>query len=110
EGYVELLKERRSHLERSREGAKQSLASAEERYNQAAAEEEIVRERRMKLDLELNALNEKLRDEDEKLALADGSTEVEEGLKAELFDTLNAMAQARNDIRYGEGQREVLER
>ncbi|QMV40206.1 chromosome segregation protein SMC [Cohnella cholangitidis] len=110
EGYVELLNERRGHLERTREGLQQSLASAEERFAQATAEEAELRTKRVQLDAELTELTAKLADEEDRLALADGSTEVEERLKAELFDTLNAMAQARNDIRYGEGQREVLER
>ncbi|WP_256761462.1 chromosome segregation protein SMC [Cohnella sp. WQ 127256] len=110
EGYVELLNERRGHLERTREGLQLSLASAEERFEQATAEEIVLKAKRVQLETELAGLSAKLSDEEERLALADGSTEVEERLKAELFDTLNAMAQARNDIRYGEGQREVLER
>jgi chromosome segregation protein len=110
EGYVELLNERRSNLERNREGFVQSLTSAEERYSQAAAEDVVLKDKRGQLETELATLSKKLYEEEETLALADGSTEAEERLKAELFDTLNAMAQARNDIRYGEGQREVLER
>jgi chromosome segregation protein len=110
EGYVELLGERLSHLERNREGLQQSLASAEERFEQASAEEAVLKDKRIELEAELAAKSAKLYEEEEKLALADGSSEAEERLKAELFDTLNAMAQARNDIRYGDGQREVLER
>ncbi|RKP55419.1 chromosome segregation protein SMC [Cohnella endophytica] len=110
EGYVELLNERRGHLTRTREGLQQSLASAEERFAQATAEEADLRNKRSVLEAELSASSAKLADEEDRLALADGSTEVEERLKAELFDTLNAMAQARNDIRYGDGQREALER
>ncbi|WP_373229970.1 chromosome segregation protein SMC [Cohnella sp.] len=110
EGYVELLNERRTNLERNREGLVQSLTSAEERYEQASAEEIVLKDKRSKLETELALLSKKLYEEEERLALADGSSEAEERLKAELFDTLNAMAQARNDIRYGEGQREVLER
>jgi len=110
EGYVELLNERSGHLERTRDGLKQSLASAEERFAQATEEEQSLRVKREQLESELAAMTARLAEEEEKLALADGSTEAEERLKAELFETLNAMAQARNDIRYGEGQREVLER
>lgn len=110
EGYVELLAERRSHLERNREGLAQSLTAAEERFEHASAEEADLKGKRVQVEAELSSLTVKRNDEEERLALADGSTEVEERLKAELFDTLNAMAQARNDIRYGEGQREVLER
>ncbi|MFC5471956.1 chromosome segregation protein SMC [Cohnella suwonensis] len=110
EGYVELLNERRGHLERTREGLRASLASAEERFSAATAEEAVARDKRTQLETELGALTAKLADEELRLALADGSTEAEEKLKAELFDTLNAMAQARNDIRYGDGQREALER
>ncbi|MFC4305916.1 chromosome segregation protein SMC [Cohnella boryungensis] len=110
EGYVELLNERRGHLERTRDGYRQSLASAEERFALASEEEQALQAKRVQLEAELETSLAKLKDEEERLALADGSTEAEERLKAELFDTLNAMAQARNDIRYGEGQREVLER
>jgi chromosome segregation protein len=110
EGYVELLAERRSHLERNREGLAQSLAAAEARFEQASAEEADLKGKRVQVEAELTTLTSKRDDEEERLALADGSTEVEERLKADLFDTLNAMAQARNDIRYGDGQREVLER
>jgi len=110
EGYNELLNERRTHLERNREGLEESLAGAKERHRQAAEEEEVLRGKRANLEAELIRLKEKLVLEEEKLALVDGSTEAEERLKGELFETLNAMAQARNDIRYGEGQREVLER
>ncbi|BBI34477.1 chromosome segregation protein SMC [Cohnella abietis] len=110
EGYVELLNERRSNLERTREGLQQSLTSAEERFEQASAEEVVLKGKRAELEALLKEQSTKLYEEEEKLAFADGSSEAEERLKAELFDTLNAMAQARNDIRYGEGQREVLER
>lgn len=110
EGYVELLNERRGHLERTRDGLRQSLASAEERYALSTEEAQKLQAKRSALDAELATSLAKLAEEEDRLALADGSTEVEERLKAELFDTLNAMAQARNDIRYGEGQREVLER
>ncbi len=110
EGYVELLNERRVHLERTRDGLRQSLASAEERFALSTEEVQALHAKRGKLEAELAASLAKLAEEEDRLALADGSTEVEERLKAELFDTLNAMAQARNDIRYGEGQREVLDR
>jgi chromosome segregation protein len=110
EGYVELLNERRGHLERTREGLQQSLASAEERFELAAVEETELKNKRIEIEAELSARTAELNKEEEKLALADGDSEAEERLKAELFDTLNAMAQARNDIRYGDGQREVLER
>lgn len=110
EGYGELLAERKANLERNREGLAQSLASASERHAEVTAEAAALKAKRDALEAELGELQAGLASEEEKLALADGSTEAEEKLKAELFDTLNAMAQARNDIRYGEGQREVLER
>jgi len=110
EGYVELLNERRGHLERTQNGLRQSLEAAELRFSASTEEAEALQAKRAQLSVELTASLAKLAEEEDKLALADGSTEVEERLKAELFETLNAMAQARNDIRYGEGQREVLER
>lgn len=110
EGFGELLNERQANLERNREGLMQSISSATERHAEATADAASLNGKRESLDEELAQLNAKLASESDKLALADGSTEAEEKLKAELFDTLNAMAQARNEIRYGEGQREVLER
>ncbi|WP_325050027.1 chromosome segregation protein SMC [Cohnella faecalis] len=110
EGYGELLGERSANLKRNREGLTESLTAAESRLAEVSAEEEVLRDKRVKLRDELTGMTGTLGLEEEKLALADGSTEAEDRLKAELFETMNAMAQARNDIRYGEGQREVLER
>ncbi|WEK56226.1 MAG: chromosome segregation protein SMC [Candidatus Cohnella colombiensis] len=110
EGFGELLQERITNLERNREGLTQSYSAAEERQKLAATEEESMKGKRIELDHQLSQLSATLTQEEQKLAIADGSSEAEERLKAELFDTLNAMAQARNDIRYGEGQREVLDR
>ncbi|WP_276352536.1 chromosome segregation protein SMC [Cohnella caldifontis] len=110
EGYGELLAERKTNLERNREGLKESLASAEKRHAEASAEAEALQTRRSQAEAEHAALAAKLETEEERLALADGSEEAENKLKAELFEVMNAMAQARNEIRYGEGQREMLER
>jgi len=110
EGLGEVLNERRTNLERDRERLQQSLASADERYAQAAAEVVLLQEKRAETGAEHASLADKLKLEEEKLAIADGSEDAENKLKAELFDVMNAMAQARNEIRYGEGQREMLER
>ncbi|MBB6735536.1 chromosome segregation protein SMC [Cohnella zeiphila] len=110
EGYGELLGERRTNLERNREGLTESLAQAERRMAEAVAEGETLAARRSQVEAELSGLSERHEAEAARLSIADGSSDAEERLKAELFDTMNAMAQARNDIRYCESQREVLEK
>jgi len=110
EGYGDLLNERRSNLERNREGLVQSLRAAEERLAAAEAEAEALRGKRAQVDAELDEMSGRLREEEAKLAAADGGGEAEERLKAELFDAMNAMSQARNDIRYCEQQQEALAR
>ncbi|MBW5444609.1 chromosome segregation protein SMC [Cohnella sp. CFH 77786] len=110
EGFGEVLNERRTNLERNREGLQESLASAEQRYADASAEAEALKAKRTQAEAERAELSVRLASEEEKLALADGSEEAENKLKAELFEVMNAMAQSRNEIRYGEGQREMLER
>lgn len=110
EGYVELLKERHANLLRNRETLEHNLAQAEQRLAETEAEGAALAQRRDQLEAELAQLRERLEREETKLALADGNAEAEERLKAELFETMNAMAQARNDIRYHEQQREVLDR
>lgn len=108
EGYGELLSERRANLERNREGLAASLAQAEQRLAEASAESEQLGGRREQLDRELAEMRERVAAEETKLSYAEGDGDAEERLKAELFETMNAMAQARNDIRYCEQQREVL--
>jgi chromosome segregation protein len=110
EGFGELLNERRTNLERNREGLLESLASTEERFAQASSESEALNEKRARAEIERTSQTDRLSAEEEKLALADSGEEGENRLKAELFEVMNAMAQARNEIRYGEGQREMLER
>jgi chromosome segregation protein len=110
EGYVELLAERKTNLERNREGLRESLAASEQRHAEASAEAEALQARRRQAEAEHAELAARLAAQEEKLALADGGEEAENKLKAELFEVMNAMAQTRNEIRYGEGQREMLER
>ncbi|MCC3373050.1 chromosome segregation protein SMC [Cohnella sp. REN36] len=110
EGYGELLNERQSNLERTRAGLTESLAAAEERLVAASAEGEDLSQRQAQVEAELAELNAVLTAEETKLSYVDGSGDAEERLKAELFDAMNAMAQARNDIRYCEQQREALDR
>ncbi|MBB6675482.1 chromosome segregation protein SMC [Cohnella nanjingensis] len=110
EGYGELLNERQTNLERTRISLAESLTAAEERLAAASTEGEGLMQRQTQVEAELAELGAKLASEETKLSYVDGSGDAEERLKAELFDTMNAMAQARNDIRYCEQQREALER
>jgi chromosome segregation protein len=110
EGAVDLLQERKSNLARNREGLKESLAATEARLAQVNAEVEQLVAQRAQAEVEHREQLARLAAESEKLALADGGEDAENKLKSDLFEVMNAMAQARNEIRYSEGQREMLER
>jgi len=110
EGYAELLGERRTNLERTREGLTESLSQAEQRLAVLASEGQELAARKEQTEGELAELTKKHDQEETKLGFVDGSSDAEEKLKAELFDAMNAMAQARNDIRYCVQQKEVLEK
>lgn len=112
EGYGELLKERRRNLESNREGLMQSLGSVGER---SAERQRELAELEGKLDssrASLEALRAEIADEESRLSLmSEGiSQSAEEKLKSGLLDLMNEMAQARNEIRYADQQKEQLER
>ena len=108
EGQLEVLKEREGHLKRNRESLGESLAAVESRLAEVAAEAEELRRRREQTAAELDKLRALLAEEEARLAAAESGGEAEARLRAELFDAMQAIVQARNEIRYLEQQREQL--
>jgi len=109
EGQLEVLKEREGHLKRNRESLNESLAAVETRLAEVAAEADEMRRRREQTVAELDKLRALLAEEEARLAAAENGDEAETRLRAELFDAMQAIVQARNEIRYLEQQCEQLE-
>ncbi|WP_342417472.1 chromosome segregation protein SMC [Paenibacillus sp. FSL R10-2782] len=112
EGYGELLKERTRNLEANREQLILSLSTSESRHSERKSELDLLNEKLSALTVELDELRERLSDEEAKLIGVTGgiSQEQEESLKGGLLELMNQMAQARNEIRYTDQQKEALER
>ncbi|WP_150268222.1 chromosome segregation protein SMC [Paenibacillus tepidiphilus] len=112
EGFGEVLKERKRNLENNREQLLATLGSVGERSEGRQRE---LAELEHKLELSRQSL-EKLRGElaaeEERLEGVSGgiSQSKEESLKSGLLELMNLMAQARNEIRYADQQKENLER
>lgn len=112
EGYGEVLKERKRNLESNREQLMLTLGSVGERS--ADRQRELV-DLELKLEqsrLKLEELRKQIEDEEARLeGVADGiSQSQEEKLKSALLELMNLMANARNEIRYADQQKEQLER
>ncbi|MDO7905867.1 chromosome segregation protein SMC [Paenibacillus sp. JX-17] len=112
EGYGELLKERARNLKNNREQLLQSLESNEGRFQDREAEHQQLQDKLTGIIQELEALREQLTAEEAKLVGVTGgiSQQQEESLKGNLLELMNQMAQARNEIRYSDQQKENLER
>lgn len=112
EGYGELLKERTRNLEANREQLILSLSTSESRHSERRSELDQLNEKLSALNVELDELRGRLSDEEAKLIGVTGgiSQEQEESLKGGLLELMNQMAQARNEIRYTDQQKEALER
>ncbi|TKH37420.1 chromosome segregation protein SMC [Paenibacillus polymyxa] len=112
EGYGELLKERTRNLEANREQLILSLSTSESRHSERKSELDQLNEKLSALNVELDELRARLSDEEAKLIGVTGgiSQEQEESLKGGLLELMNQMAQARNEIRYTDQQKEALER
>ncbi|KAF6581050.1 chromosome segregation protein SMC [Paenibacillus sp. EKM212P] len=112
EGYGELLKERTRNLEANREQLILSLSTSESRHSERRSELDQLNEKLSTLNVELDELRARLSDEEAKLIGVTGgiSQEQEESLKGGLLELMNQMAQARNEIRYTDQQKEALER
>lgn len=112
EGQGEVLKERRKNLLGNREQLERTLDAQERRLAEKQREAAAFREKHALLERDVSELRAKLTEEEERLlgvAGGVGSAE-EERLKADLLETLNKMAQARNEVRYAEQHLDSLSR
>ncbi|MFM9277356.1 chromosome segregation protein SMC [Paenibacillus jiagnxiensis] len=112
EGYGQLLKERLRNLEANREQLQQALAANEARSGERNTELEALEDKLDRVTDELEQLRSLLSAEQAKLEGVTGgiSQEQEESLKGSLLELMNQMAQARNEIRYADQQKESIER
>lgn len=112
EGQGEVLKERTANLARNRAQLEQTVNQQAERITEKEAELTAYRDKQAVLAERLTELAGTLSaEEDRLLGVAGGvSSETEERLKAELLDTLNQMAQYRNEIRFADQHLESLDR
>ncbi|MFD1178094.1 chromosome segregation protein SMC [Paenibacillus puldeungensis] len=112
EGYGEVLKERAKHLAQNREQLRESLAVSEERFAQRSLEMNELAEKFTVAEKQLLELRSQLSAEEAKLIGVTGgiSQAQEEGLKGQLLDVINRMAQTRNEIHYSEQQKEGVKR
>lgn len=112
EGYGELLKERRRNLESNREQLLATLGSVGERSEGRQRELADLERKLQQAKEALEALRLEIQEEERKLEGMAGeiSQSKEETLKSGLLELMNRMAQARNEIRYADQQKEALER
>ncbi|AKG34692.1 chromosome segregation protein SMC [Paenibacillus durus] len=112
EGFGELLKERRRHLENNREQLVQTIGSVGERSEDRQRELMALESGLVQTRTRLAELRQQIADEEARLTgVTDGlSQSKEESLKSALLELMNKMAQARNEIRYADQQKENLER
>ncbi|RUT28166.1 chromosome segregation protein SMC [Paenibacillus zeisoli] len=108
EGYGGLLKERAKNLMQNRQQLIDSIAASEERYNQRALELQAMSDKYSESDRMLTELRALLSAEEAKLLGVTGgiSQAQEEALKGDLLEIMNQIAQARNEIRYADQQKE----
>ncbi|WP_040948622.1 chromosome segregation protein SMC [Gorillibacterium massiliense] len=110
EGQGEVLKERSRNLTANRSQLELAVSGQAQRLSEQEVELTSYREKLAAVTERLAEYEEALRAEEIRLLGVAGGTssEAEEKLKGQLLDTLNEMAQTRNDIRYAEQQIEQL--
>lgn len=112
EGQGEVLRERQHHLERSLEERKRALALHEQRKENLLQEQSGYAATADEINEQLVAVQQRLAQEEQRLlAMSEqAASGLEEQLKAELLDTLNEMAAARNETRFVAQQLETIAR
>ncbi|MDF2963199.1 MAG: chromosome partitioning protein Smc [Paenibacillus sp.] len=110
EGQGEVLKERKKNYASNQAQLKQAAAQQEQRMAEKEADLTLFRDKIAAISEELIVFQTKLKaEEDRLLGVAGGiSSSEEERLKGEMLETLNKMANARNEVRYSEQQVEGL--
>ncbi|NEW05514.1 chromosome segregation protein SMC [Paenibacillus sp. SYP-B3998] len=112
EGHGEVLKERKKNYVANRQQLMSVVVSQEQRKADKEAELVEQREKIIQIGAQLFEFQAKLNAEEQRLLGVNGgiSSAPEDQLKGELLETLNRMAQARNEIRYAEQQTESIGR
>jgi chromosome segregation protein len=112
EGHGEVLKERKKNFQSNRQQLTHTIALQEQRKADKEAELDEQREKIVQIGAQLFEFQAKLVAEEQRLLGVHGGTSssAEDSLKSELLETLNRMAQSRNEIRYAEQQTESLMR
>lgn len=112
EGHGEVLKERKRNYVANQQQLSSTVALQEQRKIDKEAELSEQREKIIQIGAQLFEFQAKLTAEEQRLLGVNGgiSASPEDQLKGELLETLNRMAQARNEIRYAEQQTESIGR
>jgi chromosome segregation protein len=112
EGQGEVLKERKKNYTANQAQLQQSVAQQDHRMGEKEADLSQFRNKITAISTELIQYQAKLRaEEDRLLGVAGGVGSGEEDrLKSDLLETLNQIANARNEVRYTEQQTEGLTR
>ncbi|MDU0201389.1 chromosome segregation protein SMC [Paenibacillus sp. MAH-36] len=112
EGHGEVLKERKKNYAANYQQLSSTIALQEQRKIDKEAEISEQREKIIQIGAQLFEFQAKLTAEEQRLLGVNGgiSSSPEDQLKGELLETLNRMAQARNEIRYAEQQTESIGR
>ncbi|SDM96789.1 condensin subunit Smc [Paenibacillus sp. yr247] len=112
EGHGEVLKERKKNYSANHQQLSSTIAMQEQRKIDKEVELSQQREKIILIGAQLFEFQAKLTAEEQRLLGVNGgiSSLPEDQLKGELLETLNRMAQARNEIRYAEQQTESIGR
>ncbi len=111
-GFGEVLKEREKNYAQNLKQSREAMDQIEQKIGLKEAERDQLQHKSAEVGLRLSELKAKLREEERRLLGVNEEADDREveGLKAELLDQLNQMAQQRNEIRYLAQQRETLSR
>ncbi|MGG1514678.1 chromosome segregation protein SMC [Paenibacillus oryzisoli] len=112
EGHGEVLKERKKNYAANHQQLSSTIALQEQRKLDKESELNKHREKIISIGAQLFEFQAKLTAEEQRLQGVSGGINAspEEQLKGELLETLNKMAQSRNEIRYAEQQMESISR
>ncbi|MEX1029245.1 MAG: chromosome segregation protein SMC [Paenibacillaceae bacterium] len=110
-GQVEVLQERQKNLTANREQLNQTMDIQSRRIHDRKVEKDAIESKFEEVNRQLTELKTSLRMEEDKLSGVNGrDSESEEQLKAELIDSLNQIAQVRNELKFLEQQSEGIGR
>ncbi|MEX2414851.1 MAG: chromosome segregation protein SMC [Paenibacillaceae bacterium] len=110
-GQVEVLQERRKNLTMNREQLNQTMDIQSRRIHDRKVEKDAIQSKFDEVHRQLIDLKASLKTEEDKLSGVNGRDSVgEEQLKAELIDSLNRIAQVRNELKFLEQQSEGIGR